>query len=195
MKYLNAFVKRLVSFLYCLLIKIFHPINFSFSRETMLSPSVSISMTNNGKISVGNKVGIRKGSSISAHCGSLHVGDNVFINTGCVISSHKNIAIGKGTRFGPYCMLFDHDYDFRDSDGFVDGKHLVSDIVIGENVWVGAGVIILRGTSIGNNTVIAAGCVVKGFYPENSLILQRRNEECKSISKKKELNDTSITCS
>lgn len=181
MKYLKALTKRLLSIIHCVFVKAAHPKTFRFSMETMIAPSVSISITNKGQISIGNKVGIRKGSTISSDGGILSIADRCFINSGCVIAAHKSIMIGKGTRLGPNCMIFDHDYDFRSPTGFEKGKHLVSDVEIGENVWIGAGSIILRGTKIGNHTVIGAGCVVKGVYPNNSLVLQKRNEVCKSI--------------
>ncbi len=82
---------------------------------------------------------------------------------------------------GSHCMINNHDYDYHNPIGFEKGKHLVSYVEIGENVWIGAGSIILRGTKIGNNTVIGAGCVVKGVYPDSSLVVQKRNEVCKSI--------------
>ena len=42
--------------------------------------------------------------------------------------------------------------------------------MLGENVWVGLNAIILKDTVIGNNSVIAAGSVVKGKFPDNALI-------------------------
>jgi len=44
-------------------------------------------------------------------------------------------------------------------------------INIGINVWIGLNAIVLKGRTIGNNSVISAGSVVKGYFPENSLII------------------------
>ena len=78
-------------------------------------------------------------------------------------------------------MMFDHDHDFR-RGGDMNGKYFrTGDILIGENCWIGAGTIILRGTKIGNNSVVGAGCVLKGEYPGNSVIFQRRNTEVEEI--------------
>ncbi|RHN21877.1 DapH/DapD/GlmU-related protein [Collinsella sp. AF31-11] len=48
---------------------------------------------------------------------------------------------------------------------------------IGENCWIGAGTIILRGTKIEANSVVAAGSIVKGEFLSDFLILQRRTTE------------------
>ncbi len=44
------------------------------------------------------------------------------------------------------------------------------DVTIGENVWIGAKCLILKGVTIGNNAVIAAGSVVTRSVPENTLV-------------------------
>jgi len=42
------------------------------------------------------------------------------------------------------------------------------------NCWIGANTVILRGTTIGDNSVIGAGCVLKGEYPAGAIIIQKR---------------------
>jgi len=54
-------------------------------------------------------------------------------------------------------------------------------VEIGEDCWIGTGAIILKGTKIGKRCFIAAGTVVKGKYPDNSLVLQKRMTEVKTI--------------
>lgn len=44
------------------------------------------------------------------------------------------------------------------------------EIRLGDNVWIGMNSIILKGTTIGNNSVVSAGSVAKGYYPANSII-------------------------
>ncbi len=134
MKYLKTLTKRLLSIIHCAFIKATHPKTFRFSMETMLAPSVSISITDKGRISIGNKVGIRKGSTISSYGDILSVAYRCFINSGCVITAYKSIMIGKGTRLGSHCMINNHDYDYHNPIGFEKGKHLVSDVEIGKNV-------------------------------------------------------------
>ena len=47
-------------------------------------------------------------------------------------------------------------------------------VVIGDNVWIGANAVILKGTYIGSNTVIGAGTVVSGSIPPKSLVFDRK---------------------
>ena len=48
---------------------------------------------------------------------------------------------------------------------------------IGDNVWIGANSVILRGSVIGSGCVIGAGSVIKGTYPPDSVIIQKRSNE------------------
>lgn len=102
------------------------------------------------------------------------MGDDVFLNNSCMIIAHDYISIGSGTRFGPDVKIYDHDYDYRNSKAFVQGKHKTSPIVIGKNCWIGAGTIILRETNIGDNCIIGAGSVIKGKFEDDTIIVQKR---------------------
>ena len=54
------------------------------------------------------------------------------------------------------------------------GKFVTAPVTIGDNSWIGCNVVILRGTSIGKNCIVGAGSVLKGTYPDNSVIVQKR---------------------
>lgn len=56
-------------------------------------------------------------------------------------------------------------------------KFKTAPITIGNNVWIGAHALILRGTTIGDNIVVGGGTVVKGDFPANSVIIQKRTTE------------------
>ena len=52
-------------------------------------------------------------------------------------------------------------------------------IEIGKHCWIGANTTVLRGTKIGNNVVIGAGCVIKGEIPDGTVVIQKRINEVK----------------
>ena len=106
--------------------------------------------------------------------GQLFLGEKVFINDNCTINCVNKISIGKHTKIAPNVCINDHDHNYKN----VSNQHLVKgEVVIGENVWIGSNVVILRNTHIGNNAVIAAGSVVKGNVPANTLFLNKKEEK------------------
>ena len=109
--------------------------------------------------------------------GSLFVGKNCFINCNTYMTVMGTTIIGDNCSFGPNVLIFDHDHDFRVAEGLKSGKMKLGTIKIGNNVWVGGGSIILRDSEIGDNSVIAAGSIVKGKILSNTLFVQKRNNE------------------
>lgn len=81
--------------------------------------------------------------------------------------------------------IYDHDHEYSRQNGVVPDKFKKSSVVIGKNVWIGANTIILRGTKIGDNSVVAAGSVIKGVYGSNLVIYNKREINIKTIVKKK----------
>ena len=148
--------------------------NLSFDWIERISPNVVLEFKRGSKVTLGRKVRIHSGCKVKARSGaSLFIGDSVKMNYNCIIVCHDNISIGAGTEFGPSVFLYDHDHDYR--SGLKEDKFLCSPISIGENCWIGANTVILRGTSLGNNCVVGAGCVLNGEYPDGSIIVQKRN--------------------
>ena len=68
----------------------------------------------------------------------------------------------------------------RAEGGLAAMKYKTAPVEIGNNVWIGANCVILRGTKIGDNCVVAAGSVIKGEFPANTLIYQKRDTEVKT---------------
>lgn len=103
----------------------------------------------------------------------LEIGTRVYLNEGAMISCKSSVKIGNGCRFGPNVKIFDNDHKFDAIHG-VSSEHTTAPVEIGENCWLGANVVVLKGTTIGKNCVIGAGCVVKGSIPDGSLVTQSR---------------------
>lgn len=126
-------------------------------------------------VKMGKFVFIRKNASIRVDFdGKLTVGDNVFINDNCNINCVKRISIGEHTKIAPNVCINDHDHNYKHEN---DDHLLKGEVLIGKNVWIGANVVILRDTFIGDNAVIAAGSVVKGNVLPNTLFLNRRENK------------------
>ncbi len=95
---------------------------------------------------------------------NIVIGNNVYINFGCVILDCGNVTIGNQVLIGPNVGLYDanHALDARER---MDGALIPGDISIGNRVWIGGGSIILPNVTIGDDTVIGAGSIVTRDIP------------------------------
>ncbi|MFN3071308.1 DapH/DapD/GlmU-related protein [Serratia sp. J2] len=99
--------------------------------------------------------------------GKITVGDNAYINSGCVFLDNTTISIGADSLIGPHVTLSTVSHPI--SPALRNSDVITSPIKIGCNVWLGAGVVVLPGITIGDNSIIAANSVVTSNVPENTL--------------------------
>ena len=81
-------------------------------------------------------------------------------------SCFERIKIGKNCLIAANCQIFDTSGHGTGQTERNVNQGKSKPIIIGDNVWIGTGCIILPGTTIGNNSVISAGSVVRGNVPE-----------------------------
>ena len=136
--------------------------------------NAAVRCSNGGRIIIGEKARIDTDAVLTVrNHGNLELGDNVGVGPGNMIVCHEHISIGKNTIMGPNVLIYDHDHAFS-ADNIEKRKYVTEPVHIGENCWIGAGTIVLRGTTIGNNCIVGAGAVIKGTYPDGSIIVQKR---------------------
>ncbi|MGV8864523.1 MAG: DapH/DapD/GlmU-related protein [Pseudomonas sp.] len=99
--------------------------------------------------------------------GNINFGNQVFVNTGCVFSDEAQITIGNGVMLGPQVRLFTLTHDIHPERRRT--HNMIAPIVIGNNAWLGSGVVVLPGVTIGENSVIAANSVVTSDVLANAL--------------------------
>ena len=95
----------------------------------------------------------------------IKIGDNCTLH-GTSIRSNLNIEIGNNCIFASHIKLIDHDHNINNRES---KDYISKEIKIGNNVWVGYNVIILKGATIGENSVIGAGSVVVNDIPKNCI--------------------------
>ena len=88
----------------------------------------------------------------------ITIGDNCFFNHNCSLTAAENIVIGNQCMFANNFVVVDHDHDRK--DGKILKELGSAPVKIGNNVWCGANVTVLKGVTIGDGAVIAAGSVV-----------------------------------
>lgn len=97
--------------------------------------------------------------------GDVVIGADCALNSGTVIYTGNGVRIGEGVLIAANCTLAPTNHEFRDRDrrirdqGFMPSR---GGIIIEDDVWLGANVVVLDGAVIGRGCIVAAGAVVRG---------------------------------
>ena len=111
--------------------------------------------------------------------GSISLGNYILISPGTSIRSAESIDIGDSTMIASDVVITDSDWH-----GLYDRTDYVATpkpVKIHKNVWIGERSIILKGTQIGENSIIGAGSVVHGDIPPNSVYAGNPAKEVKKL--------------
>lgn len=101
----------------------------------------------------------------------IEIGDSSWIGNHFVaISEGPGIFIGKNVLVGTRVEIYDTDFHAVDVQDRLVSEAKQAQVKIGNGVWIGNNVTILKGTEVGEHSVIAAGAVCCGKYPANSVI-------------------------
>jgi len=102
---------------------------------------------------------------------NVRLGKNVYIGVDSTfMASESKIIIGNNVVFGPHCFIIGGDHRFDVVGKFIKDVHKKKpgndvDVIIGEDCWIGANCIILKGVNIGRGSVIGAGSIVTKDIP------------------------------
>ena len=97
---------------------------------------------------------------------NITVGRNVFVNAGCHFQDHGGVTLGDGCLVGHNVVFATLDHDL---DPGRRASMTAAPVVLGRNVWVGSHATILKGVTVGDGAVIAAGAVVTRDVPANTI--------------------------
>lgn len=104
----------------------------------------------------------------------VEFGSDIYLNRNVILDATAHIGIGDHVMIGPNTYITDHDHDFKGADVKEKIGTLPLDgipTIIEENVWIGANVVVLKGVTIGENSIIGAGSIVTKSIPKNSIAL------------------------
>ncbi len=126
---------------------------------------------NGGVIDIGDRVMILSTTVrvelAAVEGGRLEIGEGSTINYGFSAVANQLVQIGKRCSIGPYVNIIDNNFhEILDRTR----KPASRPVIIGDDVWIAARVMILPGVTIGNNSVISAGAVVTESVPERTIV-------------------------
>lgn len=99
---------------------------------------------------------------------NIYLGENFYANHGCTILDGARVVFGDNCLLGPGVTITTAGHPF-DSVTRASGEEFAHEIIIGNDVWLGANVTVCPGVRIGNNVVVGAGSVVVKDLPDNSV--------------------------
>lgn len=109
---------------------------------------------------------------------NIRVGKRVFINFGCTFMDRGGVTIGDDAFIAPQVQLITENHGLEpDRRRYITSRP----IIIGKNVWIGAGAIILPGVHIGDGAVVGAGSVVTKDVPANTVVAGNPTKPIKKI--------------
>jgi acetyltransferase-like isoleucine patch superfamily enzyme len=116
---------------------------------------------------------------------SITIGDDVNIEQNCHVICQNKISIGKHVSITGNCAIVDTTHPYGVGHVKTGSNILFNDdeVIIGDNVFIGYGSIILPGTDIGPDSYVGAMSVVKGKFPDRSLIYGSPAKVIKTITK------------
>lgn len=101
---------------------------------------------------------------------NIELGERVFMNFNCVILDVAPVSIGDDCQIGPAVQIYTADHP-RDPALRRSGLESGRPVVIGRNVWIGGGAIILPGVTVGDDVIIGAGSVVTRDVPAGATVV------------------------
>ena len=129
---------------------------------------------NKADLIVGSNVICRNFENFHVSSGKLVLNDGVFINNSCSFNCMERIEIGAGTMMGEGVRFYDHDHIYT-AEKIEKWQWTTAPIRVGRDCWIGSNVTILKGVTIGDNTIIGAGCLIRNDIPSNSVVYNDGN--------------------
>jgi tetrahydrodipicolinate N-succinyltransferase len=123
---------------------------------------------------------IKKGASLDdgvvllcsgpAKMDKLVIGQDAYINRNTMVDAHEHVEIGRNCIIGPHCYITDGNHGMAAGESVQSQPMQANPVIMEDDVWLGAGVIILSGIRIGQGAVVGAGAVVTKDVPPNTIV-------------------------
>lgn len=140
-------------------------------RRLYISPTAVWTHRVHTGIHIGDAVRIGNHVTVEAPIGAIvAIGSGTCLTRYAVLSAVQAVSVGSNCLVAEFVSIRDHDHGMALGIPMIRQPVYSEPITIGDDVWVGRGVAVLRGTRIGNGAVLAANAVVKGRVEENAIV-------------------------
>jgi len=132
---------------------------------------VKLEIGRGATLRIGRWAWIGDASKIRVHEGEVSIGAKTVIGQECTISAYQSVSIGRECILADRVMLIDFDHGVVEVERPIRLQGIYKrDVRIGHNVWMGYGACVLRGVTIGENSIVGTSSVVTRDVPANAVV-------------------------
>ncbi|OBQ55583.1 acyltransferase [Tamlana sp. s12] len=166
--FIRSFIRNVISSLVLIKGKLQNP-RLEVGKNSRIQWNVKFKGSN--PISFGNNVSIRDGAIFIPLNGYIKFGNNCSVGAYNVIDGSGGLEVGNNVRIGPHVCIYSANHKFESKVQPIYKQGLkFEQVVIKDNVWIGANVTILAGITIESGSVIAAGSLVNKDIETDSIV-------------------------
>ncbi len=136
-----------------------------------ICPGVKLEIGPDATLKIGRWAWLGHGCKVRVHEGEVSIGAKTVIGQECTISAFQHVSIGRECIIADRVMLIDFDHGVTEVDRPIRTQGIYKrDVRVGHNVWIGYGACILRGVTVGDNSIIGTSSVVTRTVLENAVV-------------------------
>ena len=132
---------------------------------------LQLQIAKRGTVRFGRFVWVGDGTKIRCHEGEVVIGQKTVLGQECTISAYRHVRIGEQCVVADRAMFIDFDHGVVEVERPIRQQGIyMRDVDVGSNVWIGYGACILRGTRVGDNSIVGTNSVVTKDVPANAVV-------------------------
>jgi acetyltransferase-like isoleucine patch superfamily enzyme len=136
-----------------------------------VGPGVTLEIKPGARLVLGRWSWIGHGCKIRVHEGEVRIGAKSVLGQECTVSAYQHVSIGRECVIADRVMLIDFDHGVVDVERPIRLQGIyMRDVRVGNNVWIGYGACVLRGVTVGDNSILGTYAVVTKDVPENAVV-------------------------
>ena len=132
---------------------------------------LQLQIAKRGTVRFGRFVWVGDGTKIRCHEGEVVIGQKTVLGQECTISAYRHVRIGEQCVIADRAMFIDFDHGVVEVERPIRQQGIyMRDVDVGSNVWIGYGACVLRGTRVGDNSIVGTNSVVTKDVPANAVV-------------------------
>ncbi|MGH2831869.1 MAG: acyltransferase, partial [Solirubrobacteraceae bacterium] len=136
-----------------------------------ICPGVKLEIGKHAQLRIGRWAWIGHGCKIRVHEGEVSIGAKTVMGQECTISAFQRVEIGRECILADRVMLIDFDHGAVEVERPIRLQGIYKrDVRLGHNIWMGYGACVLRGVTIGDNSIVGTSAVLTRDVPANAVV-------------------------